>query len=478
MSRPGSYPRPDHPPSDPIHISPRMSPPQAEAAYLHTLAFSRRSPPAPGDHLYPSPPPSPPPFLCTLSDTPLAHPIPGAAHALLGLLEAREGGVSRRECGGVSSQGGGVYGLLESREGGVSRRERGGVSTQGGGGYSREEGEVNSRQGEEASSPGSGICNSTGGAHIPEVGGGVREGGREGVREGLREGLRGGVSLSSRLVALEALGALVGDEQGVGLHADGGDDVALAVVRHLADIITGPADGGARAVAARALSQLAARALSAAELAQLAQLAVSGHTPSRGEEGYPPRDTPPSNTPSRDPAQPPPAPSSDIAPALRSRVQSPPPPPHAAAAAAAAAALRLALSEPSVREALATSLRVDRDRYVRAHAFEALASLVVADAIGGAIGGGLKDAAEGEGLLRVPSDAMGRLNRLARPDHDTLRGILATAVPLTHVEEALRRARLAATLDGAEQRDSCRQSAVRWLCARRRCPLTAPESPF
>ena len=94
---------------------------------------------------------------------------------------------------------------------------------------------------------------------------------------------------------------------------------------------------------------------------------------------------------------------------------------------------------------LAVALEKDNCRYARAHAAEALASIVVAHAAGG---DGALDAAAAFAAA-VLRDGGG----LAAADVDACAARAAAAPADAH-------------------------ACVRWLCARRRCPLTTPTSPF
>ena len=132
-----------------------------------------------------------------------------------------------------------------------------------------------------------------------------------------------------------------------------------------------------------------------------------------------------------------------------------------AAAAAAHAPSRRALSQLAAQAidggrelraalsgavgSLAVALEKDNCRYTRAHAAEALASIVVAHAAGG---DGALDAAAAFAAA-VLRDGGG----LAAADVDACAARAAAAPADAH-------------------------ACVRWLCARRRCPLTTPTSPF
>ena len=94
---------------------------------------------------------------------------------------------------------------------------------------------------------------------------------------------------------------------------------------------------------------------------------------------------------------------------------------------------------------LAVALEKDHCRYARAHAAEALASIVVAHAAGG---DGALDAAAAFAAA-VLRDGGG----LVAADVDACAARAAAAPADAH-------------------------ACVRWLCARRRCPLTTPTSPF
>ena len=187
-------------------------------------------------------------------------------------------------------------------------------------------------------------------------------------KDDAEEALRRGASISGQLVALEALGT----------HAAEAVHAASAVSRLLGTLRDGRADGGARAVAARALSQLGTLAL---------------------------------------------APTAD--PALRT------------AMAAAVAPL-------------AAAMRADVDRYVRAHAAEALACAA---------------------MLAARDDAS--VDEAARAAAHDAAAALAEVMPAQDVVEAVRRA---AETDGRGEESA--HLAIRWLFCRRRCPMTTPDSPF
>ncbi|KAL1522683.1 hypothetical protein AB1Y20_017660 [Prymnesium parvum] len=178
-------------------------------------------------------------------------------------------------------------------------------------------------------------------------------------------------SISIKLVVLEALGTH-------GAEPACASEAAALLARVLSDA---HADGGARAVASRALSQLTARCLS------------------------------------------------DDCPALR-------------------AALCTSV------EAVSGALAADRDRYVRAHAFEALATLAML-----------------RPYRRSPPQGEERLEEQRTRDRlpESASQALASFVQTDELLEAQARA----AVGPVEAHE-----AVRWLAAQRRCPLTTPESPF
>lgn len=98
--------------------------------------------------------------------------------------------------------------------------------------------------------------------------------------------------------------------------------------------------------------------------------------------------------------------------------------------------------------ALAAAARSDPDRYVRGYAVDALASIVLLPAASAASAGG------------------------SARDHDDAAVRAGAALEAALGPEDVAAARLLASAAG----DAAR--AVRWLCSRRRCPLTTPESPF
>lgn len=236
------------------------------------------------------------------------------------------------------------------------------------------------------------------------------------------------LSISARLVLLGALGTHSLEP----IHIRATARLACAIVSDSA------ADGSARAVAARVLSQLSARAIGAA------------------------------CTSPQDPAT--------------AYSASPYPP---------AAALRAAVRE-SVG-ALAGALAGDADRYVRGHAAEALASIGMLGALEAADDGPATHHVIGRAEDGAGGVAPTGAERAVVPDDEADRAALAALS--SAVESAVVRAeaeRLRAlskrlrtpTNDPAWVASSHNQAAlavhtaVRTLCAHRRCPLTHPESPF
>mgnify|MGYP002632862237 CR=1 FL=1 len=192
-------------------------------------------------------------------------------------------------------------------------------------------------------------------------------------------------SISVQLVCLEALG----------MHGIDPPHMRTAVAALASSLSSATSDGGARAVAARALSQLSAQVL------QRAEIAVAGIVSADAGEADPAGGE-------ADPAR--------------------------------LCVARDAVDDLSRPVGTLVAALSDSDRYVRAHAFEAICSLVISD-----------DLLGGRCIATVGMAALGD----------------ATSPDL--VQEALALAR-------ARPRDA--QRAVRWLSCRRRCPLTSPESPF
>ena len=131
-------------------------------------------------------------------------------------------------------------------------------------------------------------------------------------------------------------------------------------------------------------------------------------------------------------------------------------------ASGAPAALELVAEDgPGAVGALAIALASDPDRYVRGYAAEALASVAVArgrsspcgQTAAGALASCLVDRASARS-----ADA----TRVADPESDD------------ETAEVLQLCTQAGSGGGA----SPSGVVVRWLCARRRCPLTTPSSPF
>ena len=217
------------------------------------------------------------------------------------------------------------------------------------------------------------------------------------------EGLEYTAPPSARLVCLEALG----------WHAARSEHAPRAVALLASSLACECTDAGTRAVAARALAQLAAQGTLGAAAAPACRM---------------------------------PAPGGSCAP--RGPEEEPSLPPAAEWDGTVVAAVA----------ALAAALEGDPDRYVRGYSADALASLLLLEA---AAGGASKRAA------------------LERAEQ-----ALTAAISQAEVAEAVRRARrTGADADAGDETtgetdDDPAHGAVRWLCARRRCPLTSPRSPF
>ena len=135
---------------------------------------------------------------------------------------------------------------------------------------------------------------------------------------------------------------------------------------------------------------------------------------------------------------------------------------------------------------LAASLRSDADRYVRAHAAEALACIAVlapghpTDSQMGLAAAGAA-AVLAEVLPAEDVTALGLLTLYPNPNPNTNQ-----VLPAEDVAAAVRRCEAVERERGSERGvlvpgaavEATAQQAVRWLCCRRRCPLTSPDSPF
>lgn len=179
----------------------------------------------------------------------------------------------------------------------------------------------------------------------------------------------------------------------------------LEAVTFLSRILANPrVDGGARAVAARSLSQLAALNLNPYSY------------PNSDSDSYPRSN--------------------------KSGVQQ---------------ELRDALS--TAVDTLVTTLALDGDRYVRAHAFEALASFALGESVA-------DDLIEELAADSKPQDKVrhSRTNAMAC----ALRALLS-CTPEIYLKQAFARS--------AFGREAA-HGAVRQLSSLRRCPITTPESPF
>ena len=218
---------------------------------------------------------------------------------------------------------------------------------------------------------------------------------------------RSSISISERMVALEALGT----------HGAAAEHAAAAVDALAATLASAAADGGARAVACRALSQLAAQAIDG------------------GRE------------------------------------------------------LRAALG--GAVGSLAVALEKDGCRYARAHAAEALASIVVAHAAGG---DGALDAAaafaaavlrDGGGLAAADVDACARARRRRAGRRPRLRALVvcAAALPADDADEPVLGCGMQRTLDmyalsAARRASGCLRAGCRRRPARSRWSTGRGTAPI
>jgi len=211
------------------------------------------------------------------------------------------------------------------------------------------------------------------------------------------------ISISSRLVLLEALG----------FHS-AKPAYILATARLACAILCDPmADGAARAVAARLLSQISARAIDFSSTGEARCKTVLGGNRRN--------------------------------------------------------AWRLALQ--SALETLAVALSEDADRYVRAHAAEALVANVMLNVVEE------QDDLESNGA----SCAESRDAPIEAYANQLALAALTSTMPPQALEAELQRLRTMFRLADTSSRSKravAVHKAVRAVCALRRCPLTHPESPF
>jgi hypothetical protein len=238
------------------------------------------------------------------------------------------------------------------------------------------------------------------------------------------------LSISARVVLLGALGI----HSVAPAHVQATARLACAIVSDL------DADGAARAVAARVMSQLSARAVGAA--------------------------------------------CSSLRDSARPDLASPRSP---------TAALRTALRSNLPVGALAAALDGDPDRYVRGHVAEALASIGLLGALEAAGDGpdahhAIDRGEEGDGA-GAPAGVPRAGDADAEADRAALAALSSAVEPAVVEAEAERLcalwARLRTSTDASawvagrhDQAALAVHTAVRAVCAHRRCPLTGPESPF
>ena len=109
--------------------------------------------------------------------------------------------------------------------------------------------------------------------------------------------------------------------------------------------------------------------------------------------------------------------------------------------------------------ALAAALATDADRYVRGYAADGLASLLLCHA---------RADSTARAAIQPPSTITTHESSAPCEAAAVAQSALSAAISAKHVDAAIHKAR-----DAREQ-----DTAARWLCARRRCPLTSPSSPY
>ena len=150
------------------------------------------------------------------------------------------------------------------------------------------------------------------------------------------------------------------------------------------------------------------------------------------------------------------------------------------ARALGACSARAAVAVGRAVGALTMALYADADRYVRAHASEALANVAVLTPVWAAHCTAAAEAAALEAASRAAAEALSAsgLEKEVAEMLRRLKELKPTSGRSAALGEPSLRAGAAHGAAPAEAAVEAAHDVVRWLCSRRRCPITMPESPF